>query len=183
MLKPTLIGGALFGFVGGLPVLGALNCACCSLVIGGGFLAAYLYSKDCAAVGAEFGPGKGALVGLVAGLFYSVVNAIVSAIVNIVTGQSIEKIIEQVEAAGGQIPPEAEPFIESMLEAGPLTLAVAGFFIVLLFAVIFSTLGGVIGGAAFKVQPAPPAAPPTGGGMPPAPPIGGGMPPAPPAVE
>ena len=75
-------------------------------------------------------------------------------------------------------------WIRQALEAGPLTLAVGGFFIVLLLAVIFSTLGGVIGGAAFKVQPAPPAAPPTAGGMPPmppAPPIGGGTPPAPPA--
>ena len=57
MLKPTLIGGGVAGLLGGLPLIGAINACCCALIIGGGFLAAFLYSKECQGVGAEFRAG------------------------------------------------------------------------------------------------------------------------------
>ena len=158
MLKATLIGGALFGFAAGLPLVGALNCACCALIIGGGFVAAYLYSKECRGQDVAFGPGPGALVGLVAGLFYAIANTLTSGVVQLVTGQSIEQVLEQIESMGQEIPPKAEPFIEFMTSAGPLVLLVMGFFFSLLLAAVFSTIGGLIGGAVFKVTPAPPAA-------------------------
>ncbi len=46
MLKPALISGVAFGVAGSIPVVNWINCACCALIIGCGFFAAFLYSKD-----------------------------------------------------------------------------------------------------------------------------------------
>ena len=59
MLKATLIGGLTAGVVSGLPFVSALNACCCALVIGGGFLAAFIYSRDCQRAGVAFRPGSG----------------------------------------------------------------------------------------------------------------------------
>jgi len=162
MLKPTLIGGAVFGLAGALPFISALNVCCCALVMGGGFLAAYLYSKDCASYGVEFRAGSGAMVGLVSGLFYALTTTIVSGIVNLVMGASMEEMIEQAEEMGAEIPPAAEPLIEFLTETNMLALALLGFFFWLLIAAVFSTIGGLIGGAVFKVAPQAPAPPASG---------------------
>jgi hypothetical protein len=160
MLKPTLIGGAVFGLAGALPFISALNLCCCALVMGGGFLAAFLYSKDCASSGVEFRAGNGALVGLVAGLFYALTTTIVSGVVNLVMGASISEMIEQAEEMGAEIPEEAAPLIDFLTETNLLVLVLLGFFFWLLISAVFSTIGGLIGGAVFKVAP---PAPPTSG--------------------
>lgn len=157
MLKSALIGGSAFGFVAGLPIVGALNCACCALVIAGGFLASYLYSKECSQAGGIFGAGTGAMVGLIAGLFYAVATSITQSIVQMITGASIDQVLEQVEGMGAELPPEAEPLIEFLSTSGPVLLFFIGLGISLVVGVIFSTIGGLIGGSVFKVAPAPPA--------------------------
>ena len=159
MLKSTLIGGALFsGFVSGLPVVGALNCACCALVVGGGFLAAYLYSKECSGAGVAFKPGNGALIGLVAGLFYAIVASIVSGIVRLIMPTDPDQIIDMLEQAG--VPSESIDIAAKWIESSTGIMGlIFGFFIALLLAAIFSTIGGLIGGAAFKVEPPPPVPP------------------------
>ncbi len=172
MLKSTLIGGATAGFVAGLPVLGALNACCCALVVAAGFFASFLYSNECKRAGAEFRPGTGAVVGLIAGLFYALSATIVGGIVFMIRGggASIEESIEQAESMGAELPPEAEPFIDFMTNASPALLMVLFFIIWLLIAAIFSTIGGLIGGSVFKVEPAPPASPGAGTAAPPPPP-------------
>lgn len=158
MLKPTLIGGGLMGLLAALPVISAINCACCALVAGGGFIAAYLYSRECSSQGVEFRPGSGAMVGLVAGLFYALSATIFGAIVtSIFGGPDVDMIIDQMEQAGA--PPEMIDAVVNFVEmltsfAGVIIL----FFINLLLAAIFSTLGGLIGGAVFKVERTPPPA-------------------------
>ncbi len=167
MLKPALIGGAVFGLLAGIPLVGALNCLCCSLVMGGGFLASFLYSKECRAVGAEFRPGNGAMVGLVAAPFYAIVGTIVSGVFQMLMGGSIMEQLEQARQMGAEIPPEVEEFFAS---SGTALLIGAGFLITLVLAAVFSTIGGAIGGAVFKVEPpaaAPPPPPMTGGAAPP----------------
>ena len=57
MLKATAIGGLAAGFLSSIPFVACLNGLCCSLLIGGGFLAAFLYSRDVAAVGGVIGGG------------------------------------------------------------------------------------------------------------------------------
>jgi len=155
MLKSTLIGGLVLGVVGGLPILNAINCACCALIIGAGFLAAYLYSGECRKAGAAFGPKNGWVVGLVAGLFY----ALASSLVGLPFRPGIEEMQEgftQLEQFGA--PPEAiemgSRFAETMASSAGI---VFGFLFTLLLAAVFSTLGGMIGGIAFKVEPAPAA--------------------------
>ena len=78
MLKSTLVGGGLLGAFSGLPYVFSLNTCCCALVACGGFLAAFLYSRECRQREVDFGPSSGAGVGLVAGLFYTIGTAAVS---------------------------------------------------------------------------------------------------------
>jgi len=171
MLKPTLIGGAVFGLLGALPLISAINVCCCALILGCGFLAAYLYSGECKKLGAEFRAGGGAKVGFVAGIFYWIVNSIVQGIASIAGGQpDFDEILDQAEAQGA--PPEFLDTMERALEVldsptGVVIMVAVG----LVLALIFSTLGGLIGGAVFKVAAPPPASP------------GVGVPPPPPPVE
>ena len=158
MLKATLIGGGAAGAAAALPIIGALNCLCCSLVIGGGFLAAFLYSRDCQQVGAGFRPGNGALVGLVAGLFYSIVATVVGVVVRaVMPEQNLDEMMEHLE--GRELEPEvldtSAEFMEMSQSASGLVIM---FFATLLIAAIFSTIGGLIGGSVFKVEPPPPTA-------------------------
>ena len=171
MLKATLIGGGAAGIAAALPIIGALNCLCCSLVIGGGFLAAFLYSRDCQQAGAEFRPGNGALVGLVAGLFYSIAGTVVGVVVRaIMPAPDIDQVMEQLE--GIDLDPEVIDGIADFMEMSQSGSGlVIMFFATLLLAAVFSTIGGLIGGAVFKVEP-PPSTPTTMGQtpMPPGPP-------------
>lgn len=159
MLKATLIGGAVFGVIAGLPYIGAINCACCALVVAGGFLAAFLYSKECSGAGVEFKPGNGALVGLVAGLFYALAASVVGGMINLVKPTDPEQIVEMIEQMG--LPPEN---IDAAIKIAEMFSGVTGIVFLFLFwllaAAFFSTIGGLIGGAVFKVAPppAPPAA-------------------------
>ena len=163
MLKPTLIGGLTCGVAGGLPLIGAVNCACCALVMGAGFLAAYFYSNECKKIGMGFRPGSGAVVGLVAGLFYSLAHSLIGAFF-MPSVDDIDMIVEQMESGGA--PPEA---IDGAMKFFELLTSGIGvvfyFFMILLLAAIFSTIGGLIGGAVFKVEPEAPA--PADSGTPP----------------
>ena len=156
MLKATLIGGVVFGVLGGIPLV---SCLCCALMVGAGFLAAFLYSKECANAGVEFKGGNGALVGLVAALFYALANAVVGALVKMMMpATDPDQVVEMMEQFGA--PPEAIDMALKFVEGSSGLIGVLiGFFVTLLIAAIFSTIGGVIGGAVFKVEPPP--APPT----------------------
>ena len=155
MLKPTLIGGLVCGVAGGLPFIGAINCACCLLVIAAGFIAAYLYSGQCKQAGIEFRPGNGALIGLVAGLFYAVGHTASGAFF-LPKIDDIDEIMEQMEQSG--MPPEAldgaAKFLELFASGGGILFL---FFFMLLVGAVFSTIGGLIGGAVFKTAPSAPA--------------------------
>lgn len=172
MLKPALIGGGVFGVLAAIPYLDVFNtCTCCSLVIAGGFLSAYLYSKECRAAGSPFSPGNGALVGLIAGAFFALATTLVGTLVVFYFGKpAIAWLLETLQNMPN-LPPEAQDQIgesrrQLAEQAFSVMSAVLGFFMSMLLGAIFSTIGGLIGGAVFKVQPLPPAAP-TGGTMPP----------------
>lgn len=166
MLKATLIGGAVFGLIGAIPCISAINLFCCALVIAGGFLAAYLYSGECKRYGAEFRAGNGAKIGLVAGIFYWIVNSIVQGLLRIVMGEpDLEEVLDQLESA--DVPPEILDMAEQAIEVmGGASGVIIGLGVSLILALVFSTIGGLIGGAVFKVA-APPSAPPTSSEPPP----------------
>jgi len=166
MLKATLIGGAVFGLIGAIPCISAINLFCCALVIAGGFLAAYLFAGECKRYGTEFRAGGGAKVGLVAGIFYWIVNSIVQGLLRIVVGEpDLEEVLDQLESA--DVPPEVLDLAEQAIELmGGAMGVVIGLSVSLILSLVFSTIGGLIGGAVFKVA-APPQAPPTSSEPPP----------------
>ncbi len=154
MLKPTLIAGACFGTLGALPIISLINCACCALILGCGVLASYLYARECRAQGAEFRPGSGALVGLIAGGFYSLVQTLVAATVRLLIGDPVAQAVVEWFQGMPSIPTESREMIGRLLEqsgAWSVFMLVLGFLITLFVAAIFSTLGGLVGGALFKV--------------------------------
>ena len=162
LLKAALIGGVVAGIVAAVPWLGDLLCLCCALPIwSGGFLAAFLYSKDCSRVGVRFDAGRGALVGLAAGPFYAVVHTVAKGLSRLVMGggeEDLDKAREILEGMQGQqdMPPQALEMMEkvmSLMMSWVGLLLIFGFF--LLIGAIFSTLGGLIGGAVFKVEQRP----------------------------
>jgi hypothetical protein len=162
MLKSTLIGGLAFGVAGGLPIVGALNCACCALVISAGFFAGFLYSNECKRSSFAFGPANGAVVGLVAGMFYAVAATLIGRIF-MPSIEDLDRIIEQLEDNG--FPPEATEGAAQIFETLDSGMGlVLSFFFTLLLAAAFSTIGGLIAGAVFKNEPPP--APPAGGSVP-----------------
>ena len=166
LLKSALIGGAVAGIVAAVPVVGEFLCLCCCLpVVAGGFLASFLQSRECARLGARFDGGRGALVGLMAGLFSAVLYTLAQAVFRAVGLVGDEaQVQDQVDAMQDalNLPPEsveaAEKFMGLMFSwAGLLVLFVGALFI----GAIFSTIGGLIGGAVFKVEERaePPIAP------------------------
>ncbi len=166
MVGPTLMAGGMFGVLAGLPGLNLLNvCTCCSMVVACGFVAAYLTSKDARSRGVEFSVGRGAAVGLIAGLIYAVVVTVVSTVSKLVVGQPFA--IAALEWLQGlpDLPAENADMIDDALyelEENRLGIFefVVGAIQSLFTGVIFSTLGGLIGGAVFKTAapaPIPPA--------------------------
>ena len=186
-IKPAVLGGVAAGVLSAIPLVSCLNCFCCALVIGGGFLASWLYFKDQPRP-AQPPYGEGALVGLMAGVVAAVAGTIVSLPMQMISGAIGLNNTEQLEElfAQADMPPEAQDMILGLMAgggAGVVALLVSLFLSLALYS-IFSTLGGVLGAALLhnQMKPAGPAvvggppgyAPPP---VPPAPP----MPPAPPA--
>jgi len=181
MLLPALIAGGSLGFVSGLPIS---NCACCLWAAGAGFLAAFLYSRNCKSAGAGFDTGKGGVVGLLAGAVFGVVGSLVNSAFSLLTGGlDIESMREAINANPMISDPEAADQAIQLFESiGPMVFVLIFALIWIVLGVIFSGLGGLIGGAAFKVDAAPTD---TGGGWSSNPPpmsTDGNQPPPPPTA-
>ena len=163
ILKPTVIGGVSAAVISSVPMVNCLNVFCCALVVAGGFLAGYLYSKDCAGQGFAFGPANGATVGLVAGLFYALTETMIAGLVQMLGwAPDVDEMLGQMDQAG--VPPEyTDQLIWAMENFAGFTIY--HFLLTLLIAAVFCSVGGLIAGLTFKVAPAPPA-----GGMTPPPP-------------
>jgi len=154
MMMPALISGASLGFLSGLPLS---SCACCLWAAGAGFLAAYLYSRSCQKAGAEFNAGKGGTVGLLTGAVFGIVGAVVGGLFTAVTGGfDSEAMREAVESNPMITDPEAaEQAIQFFESSGPMFIVLVIALIYLVLGVLFAAIGGLIGGAAFKVEAAP----------------------------
>jgi hypothetical protein len=162
LLKPTLIAGVLFGTLASLPFVRLLNCLCCALLLGCGVFAAYIYSEACRRQGTPFRAGNGALVGLIAGAFYAVTTTLVSALVSMAGLDMDARALFEFIKNLPNVPAEQRDLIDEALEdSGTFSVGktILGFFISVLLGAVFSTLGGLIGGAVFKVEPVPPAPP------------------------
>ncbi len=164
LLRPTLTAGVLFGAVAAIPFLNLVNCACCILVVGCGFFASRLYAGQCRRDGLAFQPGTGAMVGLVAGAFYAMTDSLLETAIRLTIGDPTARAMLSVIEGLPSVPAENRDAVEKMLrqaaESSPtLGSFVMGFFVMILVAAIFSTIGGLIGGAVFRHTPPAPTPP------------------------
>jgi hypothetical protein len=163
MLKPTLIAGVITGVVASIPTLGGIAMlACCAPVIGCGFLAAYLYSKECRGTGAPFRAGRGALVGWVSGVWFAITASVVGSVLGMLTssGDPFGDAMEKMESSPGMTPEGmemAEEVIGFLQDTPMIVLFLIGLVFYLVLTSIFATIGGAIGGAVFKVEEEVPA--------------------------
>jgi hypothetical protein len=169
MLKPTLVAGVACGVLASIPFLGdLLICFCCSPILACGFMAAYLYSNKCKSAQVRFSPGTGATVGLISGAFCALTYTICSGLKTALMGTGLEEAIEAMEQMEG-IPPEVLDGMRDFADNTSVAfLIVLVFFFMVILSAIFSTIGGLIGGAVFRVEPKQPE---PGNGAPPA--VGG----------
>ncbi len=165
MTVPVIAGGLFLGVLSAIPPINFLNCACCILVIGGGFLASYLYLKNYHPELPRVTYGDAALLGLLTGLFGAVVDTIVSIPFNLLLGGVANQEALQQLRNTPEIPPELVEFVETMMMGG---FSMIGIVLSLLFGgVIYSifamigamlgvaTLGPKGGGQPGSVQPPP----------------------------
>ena len=165
-LQPALIGGVALGVASAIPILNCLNCACCALAIGGGFLSAFLYLKDQPA-SSEAPYGDGALLGLMAGAIGAVVTSVVSIPFQLLQSSiGFQPDFSELEEQLSELPPEMADFFRTMLEgasAGGFSIVaiIMMFFAYLVAFVIFAMVGAIIGvallhkqGGGTAVQPA-----------------------------
>ena len=175
MIRPALISGVAFGIAGAIPFVNMLNCACCALIIGCGFVAAYLQAQQCKTVGVAFQPNHGAQVGLLSGLIYGVVTTVVSSLFNLAFGLGDwQDIVQQMDEIGTLDPEVMDQIARFMESTGPSVMVLFGLFISLLFGAIFATIGGLIGGSVFKIE-ASDEPPFMGSDAPPPPPVQPGL--------
>ncbi len=156
MFIPALIGGAALGIASALPLVEFLNCACCGLIVGGGLLSSYLYLREYPSQLPPVTYGEGALLGLSTGAIGTAIYTIVRIplqFVQIQLGIQTQEIEQLDEVLSDPQIPEAlrnvllELFGGGTLSIGVLVLEVVGFLAV---ALVFATLGGILGIALFQ---------------------------------
>jgi hypothetical protein len=169
MMRAAALGGLALGAASATPILSALNCACCSLVVLGGFLTAYLYFKDAPATPAPQW-GDAAIVGLLAGLIGAGVTAMLSLPIALLGwGAGMWSSIQEA-LSDADLPPEVSTMLATF---GGSTFAITAILLSFVFNLfiygLFSTLGSLLGAAVMhrKQVPAPAPIPPP---MPPPPP-------------
>lgn len=152
MLKPALIGGVVAGFLSAIPIINCINCACCALVVGGGFLAAALYLND---RGPSPQPpyGEGAILGILTGAVSAFVSTLISLPFQLFMGTGgfgggMEEALDALEDAN--LPPETYEALAQMIEmfgGGGFSAfgLIVGFFFSLVISGIFAMLGSILG--------------------------------------
>jgi hypothetical protein len=160
--KPSLAAGFIFGFVSGIPVIEALNCLCCSLLIGAGITCSYLMVKSSSI---PLSVGRSATGGALTGVFAVPIWFITWVSFKIILGQNLAEEFEEAINQAAQMTPEAQEAAQLLSGVGLYVFATV-FLVIMFFAyTLFGMLGGIIGRAIFERRtPAPPAgtgAPPT----------------------
>jgi type IV secretory pathway TrbD component len=151
--KPALVSGAIFGIASGLPLVGALNCLCCSLIVGAGLMTSWLMVRG-SVLPVSFGMAAlgGAIAGAVAAVAWGVTELAMSLILQKDFSEQVREAAERTQQISGA--DEAMRILEGI--AAPILLAVFTVFLMALWAPI-GLAGGVMGRALFeKRAPVPP---------------------------
>lgn len=153
MLMPALIGGLLSGVLTAIPFV---NCLCCVWVIAGGFLAAYLLSKESPD---SLTTGDGVIVGIFAGIIGSIVDTIVSLPFDAMMRNSefLKSLLNKVSEYAQDLPAEMQGLLESGPFSGPVSISwmLLGLVFSMVIFSVFSALGGIIGTSFFKKKSDP----------------------------
>lgn len=177
MIGPALIGAVFLGVASGFPIIGYANCACCIWVIGGGLIAAFFYQRAWppGLPAINFGDAAvlGLLTGFLGGLIWTVVGVSLMYLqLRLGIGMAdMEEVVRALESA--DLPPQVQDFLIALITSGTAMsgwMVVGQAFINVFLALIFATLGAIIGFALFKKPAAAPIAPAGPMTPPPAPP-------------
>ena len=142
--QAILIGGTFTGVLSALPIVSVANC-CCVWLIGGGAITAYLLqqgrSEPISLADASVG-------GCLAGVFGAFVSAVVSVPIQLVT-QPLQRQMADLLRGNTDVPPELAEMVEQLSGAG-MGAVLFGFVVTLVLGMVFSTLGGLLGGVVFR---------------------------------
>lgn len=158
LLMPAVIGGVSLGVASQIPILNLLNCACCALAVGGGFLAGALYMKDQSpAVQAPF--GEGALLGVLTGGIGAVVSTLLAIPIQLLMGKVGMGAFDELHDVlqDSEVPEEVVDMLSGFGAAGFSALALAFTFVLsLLFYCLFAAAGSLLAVALFHRKAAGP---------------------------
>jgi hypothetical protein len=160
--QPALYGGLLLGVLSALPIINLGNVCCCLWVVAGGAVAAYALQAN---QPTPITPGDGAAVGLLAGVIGSIVQLFLSIPIGLVMGPIQGRMIERVLQNARDIPENMQPMLDALRQSSFSVIGtILGFFVFLMIAIIFSTIGGLVGAALFRKSApvVPPDLPPPG---------------------
>ena len=150
-LIPALIGGAVIAVLSTFPIISAGNCLCCMWVLGGGFLAVYLYKKDLPK-DSEMSQGDALLLGLIAGVFGALFATLINYFFLAIGFKPGMAFLESVLKSRQDISPEIKDMLNTLRGEsfiGPM-LILFQLVVKLVIYSVFGMLGGVIGGAVFN---------------------------------
>jgi len=157
----ALIAGIALGITSALPVLNLVNCACCALVLGGGFLAVYLYLREYPSGYPPVTYGEAAVLGLLTGVIGGLVWTVVDIPLTFLKYQIGWEMTDlaEIESAlsNPSIPPAMRELVTTLITGGGLTLGMIFFGLVvnLLVCVVFAMIGAIIGLAILQKSPPP----------------------------
>lgn len=152
MFRPALVCGIAAGVLTAVPMV---NCLCCLWIVGGGILAAYLFSK---ASPASLTPGDGAVLGILTGIVAAVADSIVSLPFENMNREYVQRFMDQFSQFFEEMPSGWERVFESRAGAMSPAWFLLGLFATAVIYAAFGALGGLIGASLFKrnLPPAPP---------------------------
>jgi hypothetical protein len=151
----ALIAGVVMGVLSNFPIINFANCLLCMWVWLSAILAVFLYRRF--APEAPFlSVGEGAGLGAVAGIVGAVVGALVSLAFNALfasAGFDPAMMLQQLQSAGIEVPPEAMPAIQAMAGTGSVLVSMLCNGVVY---AIFGAIGGIIAAALIWKKPQTP---------------------------
>ena len=142
--QAILIGGTFTGVLSALPIVSVANC-CCVWLIGGGAITAYLIQQG---QSEPISLADASVGGCLAGVFGAFVSAVVSVPIQLVT-QPLQRQMADLLRSNADVPPELAEMVEQLSGAG-LGAVLFGFVVMLVLGMVFSTLGGLLGGLVFR---------------------------------
>lgn len=153
VFKSSLTAGVIFGFVAGIPFIGAVNCLCCSLILGAGILSSYLQVK---AAPTALTYGRAAAGGFFSGLFAIPIWLLTATAFSIILGNDFSSVWQDALSQASATSPEAQEVV-AMLSSIGISVVIATLVAVstLLYST-FGTLGGLLGRALFEKRAVPP---------------------------